>query len=172
MGKFKFLFYFVCIFILTLLQTTVFESLTIYSIKPNLLLTFFIIAAMLSANSSEAMLAGFFCGLVQDFVSGKVIGFYALCGLIIGSVVHLLNKRLYGNNLPIIIIFVFTFTIIYENIICLISFINQKSFSFLLVLKRIIILEAMYNSIAAIIIYLLISKIYDGIKSSNDNLGY
>jgi len=41
---------------------------------------------------------GFLCGLTQDMLSGRVIGFYALLGLYLGLGIALINKRLYKEN--------------------------------------------------------------------------
>ena len=75
----------VILFISYLLQCTVFQKLTLASIKPNLLL---IITASIGfmRGQKEGMFLGFFSGLLIDIQFGTMLGFYALIYLIVGYI--------------------------------------------------------------------------------------
>ncbi|GAE88610.1 rod shape-determining protein MreD [Acetivibrio straminisolvens] len=100
--------YAVLIFIIALIQSTVLGSISVFNVKPNLLLILIVSAALLG-NNVEGAVIGFICGLTQDMLSGRVIGFYALLGLYLGLGVSFINKRLYKENVLVAIITTFFF---------------------------------------------------------------
>ena len=60
-----------------ILQSTVFQSLAIASIAPNLLLILTVSFGFMRGKK-EGLFVGFFCGLLIDIFYGNLIGFYAL----------------------------------------------------------------------------------------------
>jgi len=158
--RFKVVIYTVCIFFIIVLQTTVLEYIRILNVKPNLPVVFIVVVAFLQGNV-EGAVVGFFAGLTQDIVSGKLIGFYALLGLYLGLVVGSVNKRLYRDNLLIVVFFTFASTILYEAIVYFIisfnSIINGNT-HFLYAIKGVILPEAIYNSVMSVFIYLIVRR--------------
>lgn len=71
------------IFICFLLQTTVFQWISLARVVPNLLL---ILTAScgLTKGRKEGLLAGFLCGLLIDLSYGYLVGLYALIYMTIG----------------------------------------------------------------------------------------
>ena len=90
----------VILFVSYLLQCTVFQKLTLASIKPNLLL---IITASIGfmRGSKEGMFLGFFSGLLIDIQFGTMLGFYALLYLIIGYINGMFQKMYYDDNIVV-----------------------------------------------------------------------
>jgi rod shape-determining protein MreD len=162
--KIKILGYAICIFILVLIQSTILDFIKIFNVKPNLLIIFTISVALLT-NNVEGAVIGFFTGLSQDIVSGKVLGFYSLLGLYLGFIIGSVNKRLYRENVMIIIFFTFVSTVVYELIVCCINFFTNGQIQLLYSLKVLILPEAIYNSIVSIFIYIFIIKMYDKLES-------
>ena len=68
---------FVIITVCFLLQTTLFQTLSLASISPNLLIVVTSAFGFMRGRK-EGMWTGFFCGLLLDIFFGSVIGFYAL----------------------------------------------------------------------------------------------
>jgi rod shape-determining protein MreD len=66
--KIKIIVYAVLIFIFALLQSTVFNYIKIYDVKPNLLIVLIVSAALLAGNI-EGAVVGFFSGMVHDMAS-------------------------------------------------------------------------------------------------------
>jgi len=158
--RFKVVIYTVCIFLIIVLQTTVLEYIKILNIKPNLPVVLVVVVAFLQGNV-EGAIVGFFAGLAQDIVSGKIIGFYALLGLYLGLAVGSVNKRLYRDNLLIVIFFTFISTILYEAIVFFIISFNsiiKGNTYFLYALRGVVLPEAIYNSVMSVFIYLIIRK--------------
>ena len=83
------------IWMLFLLQSTVFQSLSFNGIVPNLLI---VLTASYGFMSGEkwGLIVGFFCGLLCDIFFGDVIGFHALIMMYIGY----LNGKFSGGFYP------------------------------------------------------------------------
>jgi rod shape-determining protein MreD len=129
-----------------------------YNIKPNLFIILIVSIALLRGNV-EGAAVGFFTGLVQDLISGRAIGLYALLGLYIGFIMGSVNKRLYRENILISIFFTFIATIFYELVVFLTILISGINTDFIEALKKalttIILPEAIYNGIMSIPIFIL-----------------
>lgn len=155
--KKKFLFYFLFVSLLLLLQTTLLQYTAIYGVLPNLLAVFIIITALLRGNV-EGGAVGLFAGLAADMMFGSVFGFYALFGFYLGIVVGSLNKRMFRDNFLIAVFFTFVYSVAYESVIYIINNIMSIDMDFLYALTSIILPEAAYNSAVAIIIFPLMIK--------------
>lgn len=158
--------YTVLIFIIALIQSTVLENLKIYNVKPNLLMILIVVAALLS-NNVEGAVIGFFCGLTQDMASGRVIGFYALLGLYLGIGIGSLNKRLYKENVLVVVFITFISTIVYEFFVYFLNSFFKGSIEFIYPFRYVIFPEAVYNSIISIIIFIAVVKINTWSEESN-----
>ncbi|HHW48984.1 MAG TPA: rod shape-determining protein MreD [Clostridiaceae bacterium] len=156
----KVIVYTICIFFIITLQSTVLDYIRVLNVKPNLLLVFVVAVAFLQGNV-EGAVVGFFAGLSQDIVSGKLIGFYALLGLYLGLAVGSVNKRLYRDNLLIIVFFTFVSTILYEAVVYFLnsfnSIINGQGY-FLYAVRGVILPEAVYNSVISVFIFIIVRK--------------
>lgn len=149
--------YMVLIFFITLVQSTVLDNISIFNVKPNLLMVFIVSVALLGSNV-EGATVGFFCGLAQDMVSGGAIGFYALLGLYLGLVIGSINDRLYRENVLVTILVTFISTVVYEFVIYFLSFLNG-SFELVFPFTHVILPEAIYNSVVSVIIFIVVLKI-------------
>lgn len=149
----------VSIFFIAVIQSTVLEYARIYNIKPNLLLIFIVAVALLKGNV-EGSAVGFACGLVQDIIGGKVIGFYALLGLYLGLAVGSVNKRLYRENVLVITFFTFASTLAYEWCVYFLTTFLHSRIDFVFPIKNVILPEAFYNSAVSIFMYIFAIKIY------------
>jgi len=169
--KYKITFYAISIFLIILIQTTILNYIEIFNIKPNLLLVFIICTALLKGNV-EGAVVGFCAGLAQDMVAGRVLGFYALLGLYMGLLVGSVNKRLYRDNVFVILFFTFVSTIVYESAVYLIykwviNFFSanySSGFNLIFSLKNVILPEAIYNSVVSLIFLSILprfKKVYD-----------
>ncbi|MCR4435259.1 MAG: rod shape-determining protein MreD [Clostridiales bacterium] len=159
------------IFLIGVIQSTILNYFEVYNVKPNLLVVFIILSALLRGNTEGAVI-GFFAGLSQDIIAGKVVGFYALLGLYLGLVVGSLNKRLYRENFLVAIFFTFFSTIAYELAVYLMykggEYIVAPTagiqFNVLFVLKHIVLPEAVYNSGISVFMYMLVMKLFQKLE--------
>ncbi len=155
--KQKILFYFFFILLFLVLQTTLLDYAAIYGIKPNVLIVFVIVAALVRGNV-EGGVVGFLAGLAADMLFGGVLGFYALLGLYLGIAAGSTNRRLFRENLLVVLFFTFVYSVVYETAVYFLNTIMSGNIQLLYALTRVIFPEAVYNCAVAVIIYWLMIK--------------
>lgn len=155
--KFRILFHAICILLFLVLQSTVLQYARIYNVIPNLLIVYVIIAALIRGNV-EGGIIGFFAGLALDMTFGKLLGFYALLGMYLGIAVGSVNRRLYRENLLVVVFFTFAASVIYETAVYFLNTVMSGDMNLIYPMTGRILPEALYNSVAAIFIYWLVMR--------------
>lgn len=155
--KFKIPFYTICILLFLLLQSTLLQYIRIYNVIPNLLVVFIILVALIRGNV-EGGVVGFFAGLALDMLFGSLLGFYALLGMYLGIAVGSVNRRLYRENILVVVFFTFAATVIYETVVYFLNTFMSGNINLIFPLTGIILPEAVYNSAAAIFIYVFMIR--------------
>ncbi len=155
--KLKLVFYSFFILVLLVVQTTLLDYLSIYGVKPNIVIVFVIITALIRGNV-EGSVVGFFAGLALDMLTGNLLGLYALLGFYLGIAAGSINRRLFRENLLVVLFFTFVYSVVYEMVIYILHHIMDGTISLLYPFTRIILPEALYNCAAAVFIYLLMIK--------------
>ena len=155
--KLKILFYSFFIFMFLLLQTTLLDYAAIYGITPNILIVFIIVTALIRGNV-EGGTVGFFAGLALDMMFGSILGFYALMGFYLGIAAGSINRRLFRENLLVVLFFTFVYSVVYETVVYIINNIMSGQMELLYPLTRVILPEAVYNCAVSVLIYALLIK--------------
>lgn len=148
------------IFLIILIQSTVLNNIAVNHVKPNLMIVFIISVALLRGNV-EGSVIGFFVGLSQDIISGKILGFYTLLGLYLGLAIGSVNKRLYRENIFVVVFFTFIASLAYELTVYFLSTLLKERMDLFYAFKNIALLESLYNSIISVFVYVFIIKIND-----------
>ncbi len=138
-----------------LLQCTVFTSLEIAGIKPNLML---IVTASFGfmRGPREGMFVGFASGLLIDIQYGDMIGFYALIYLITGYVNGLFEQIYFDEDIKLPLFLIAASDLVYGLAVYFLTFLLRSDFDFLYYLNRIIVPEAIYTIAVTLIIYPLL----------------
>lgn len=155
--KKRILFYFFFIFLLLLLQTTLLQYAAIYGVVPNTIIVFIIVTALLRGGA-EGGAVGFFAGLSVDMMFGGVLGFYALLGFYLGMAAGSVNKRLFRENMLVVVFFTFVFSVAYESAVFIINNIMSGDIKLLYALTSVILPEAVYNSALVVVILPLLIR--------------
>ena len=88
------------IYIVFLLQSTIFENIKILSVTPNILLPAVIVVAVFNRDTQSALL-GAFAGLLTDVVCSRVFGVHTVLYMLVAAgVANFVSKSIY--NSPII----------------------------------------------------------------------
>ena len=93
---------------------------------------------------------------------GTVLGFYALLGMYLGLIVGMVNRRLYRENLLIIVFFTLVSTIVYETSVFILTFLNiiiSGQVNLLVPLGKVVLPEAIYNSLVSVFVYIFVIKL-------------
>ncbi len=142
------------------LQSTVFEHIEVFSIKPNILMVLMVIVSLLrSTYESAAMGLGF--GLCMDMLMGKTLGWYALLFFLMSIPISLVNQKLYRDKLLVLLSFGFIPTIAIETAFFLILFLFKGYSYFPFIFSTIILPEALFNSILILPLFKPIAGVYN-----------
>ena len=138
-----------------LLQCTVFSSLELAGIKPNLLI---IVTASFGfmRGSREGMLVGLFAGLLTDIQFGDMIGFYAMIYLFVGFINGLFERLYFDEDIKLPLFLIAISEFLYGVIIYLLMFLLRSDFNFLFYLNKIILPELIYTIVITLGLYPLI----------------
>lgn len=150
-----------------ILQSTFFQWVKICGVFPNTALILVISFAIHSEKNKGAAI-GFFIGIFQDIIFGRMVGLNALIFMMIGYWIGLMNQKIFKDNLLIPFILTALITIFYEVINLLPIFLLGYRVELLDITRKISIGVA-YSSIVSLIIYHYISKLF---KSGLIKRGY
>ncbi len=148
----------VIIIVCFLLQCTVFKTLEIASISPNLLIVT-TAAFGFMRGKKEGLWVGFFSGLLMDLTFGSVLGFYALLYMTIGYVNGFFKKDFFPDEVRLPILLIACSDLICNLIIYFILFWFRGRFNVVHYLLRTILPELVYTMVVAILLYFILLKI-------------
>ncbi len=141
-----------CLSALVFIQTTVMEQFKIAGIKPDLFLVVVIVVTLLRGFYNGAL----FCiilGMTHDIISARFIGVHTLLCLLISLLVGLIHRRVYKENLFVLLVLTFSSTVIYEILYYFLVFVIQIDGDFKYALLNIILPESIYNAISSILVF-------------------
>lgn len=148
----------VIIIVCFLLQNTIFKSLAIASVSPNLLIVVTSSFGFMRGKK-EGMAVGFICGLLIDIFFGGIIGFYALLYMYIGFLNGFFRKSFFPEEvrLPMLLIGVSDFGLNLVIYFFQFFFRNRTDFGYYVV--RLMVPELIYTIIVTLILYYILLKI-------------
>ena len=138
-----------------LLQCTVFSSLELAGIKPNLLI---IVTASFGfmRGSREGVLVGLVSGLLADIQFGDMIGFYALIYLLVGYINGMFQRLYFDEDIKLPLFLIAISEFLYGIIVYFLTYLLRSDFNFLLYLNKIILPELIYTIVITLGLYPLI----------------
>ena len=150
-----------------LLQSTLFQSLSLASISPNLLVILTSAYGFMKGKK-EGMAVGFFCGLLEDIFFGRLLGMHALIYMYIGYANGYFNQIFYGEDIKLPMALISASELAYGLGTYLIMFLMRSRFDFFYYLKRIILPELLYTIIVTLFVYRLIYMIDQKLEKKKD----
>lgn len=141
-----------------ILQCTVFQSLSLAGISPNLLL---IVTSSLGfmRGEKEGMVIGLFSGLLNDIFFGSLFGFYSLLYMFLGYGSGLFHRVFYDEDIKLPMIWIALSELVYGLSVYFFMFLLRSKFQFLFYLMHIIIPELIYTVVVTILVYRLIRNL-------------
>lgn len=147
-----------------LLQVTLFQTLQLAQVGPNLLLIVTVSFALIRGKLEGAFI-GFFCGLMIDIFFGQVVGFYTLIYMYIGYINGFVYQSFFRESLLIPTLMVAISNFFYSLIVYLVTFLLRGKLDFSFYLYRIIIPEIIYTTLLSLVVYRLILYINSKIEA-------
>ena len=148
----------VLILVTFLLQTTVFQFLSIASVTPNLLLIL-TWSFGLMRGKKEGLWVGFFCGLAIDLLYGNLFGFYALLYMYMGYISGFFYKVFYDEDIKVPMVLIAASDLVYSLLVYVLQFLLRVRLDFPAYLRQIILPEMVYTMVLSLIVYRLLFKI-------------
>lgn len=135
------------------LQSTLFQYIEIMNIRPNTSLLLIISYAILRGDI-EGSIFGFVSGLMQDIFFGRVIGLYALFGLVTGFVCGHPFKNFFRENVIISLVLSIVVTFIYEFVFYVTNFLVMGHLDVEYYMRSVIIPGVVYTTSLSIFVYM------------------
>lgn len=153
-----------------LLQCTLFKSLSIASISPNLLI---IVTSSFGfmRGKKEGLLLGFFGGLLIDIFYGGTIGFYAIIYMYLGYLNGLFHKIFFPEDIKLPMILITASDFICNMLIYFFQFLFRRRFAFYYYLTHIIIPELVYTILVTVFLYFILLKINQKLEKAEKRSG-
>lgn len=141
-----------CLIIAFLLQVTLFQSLSLASVKPNLILILVFTFGFMRGRKTGIWI-GFFGGLLLDIYYGDSIGFYAMIYMYIGYLNGVFYKLFYDEDITLPLLLIFASNLLYGFSVYVIRFLLRGRLDFGYYFEHVIMAETIYTMLAAIVIY-------------------
>ncbi len=155
------------IMICFLLQSTLFQSLSLASISPNLLIILTSAYGFMKGKK-EGMAVGFFCGLLEDIFFGRLLGMHALIYMYIGYANGYFNQIFYGEDIKLPMALISASELAYGLGTYMIMFLMRSRVDFFYYLRRIILPELLYTIIVTLFVYRIIYMIDQKLEKKKD----
>lgn len=144
--------------IIFVLQSTVFQSIQIRGIVPNLMVITVVSFALLRGKTDGAI-AGVILGLLQDIYFGSVVGFYAVIYLYIGYFTGILYNNFYKDSLLIPVGVFSAADFLLNLIVYFFTFLFRGKLQFATYLGMVIIPELIYTLFVGFLLYRMLYQI-------------
>ncbi|MBO8168776.1 MAG: rod shape-determining protein MreD [Thermoanaerobacteraceae bacterium] len=131
------------------MESTVLESLKIFGVKPDLVLVWVVLLALVWGPRRGAVV-GFLFGFVEDLFFAKYIGVNALVKMAVGFIIGLGEGRLVKENIIVPVIAVITGSLVFWLSTLVLDFYLGRLLNFDL---SILLASFLYNSVVALVSY-------------------
>ena len=148
-----------------LLQTTVFQTLKLAGISPNIILIL-VVSIGLMCGRTEGMIVGFFCGLLLDIMYGNILGIFTLVYMIIGYINGFFNHMFYSDDIILPMGLIITNDLVLNLGIYVFYFMLRNRLDFLFYFRYTILPEMIYTIVVTLVLYKILLAIHLKLKSS------
>ena len=148
----------VMIIVTFLLQSTLFQWLSIASSVPNLLLILTVSVGFMRGKK-EGIMVGFFCGLITDLFFGNLFGFSALVYMYIGYLNGFFCKVFYDDDIKVPMLLVAVSDIAYGVTVYVLQFLLRGRLQVFSYVRHVMFPELIYTVVLTMIFYRIFFKI-------------
>lgn len=148
----------VMIIVTFLLQSTLFQWLSIASSVPNLLLILTVSFGFMRGKK-EGIMVGFFCGLITDLFFGNLFGFSALVYMYIGYLNGFFCKVFYDDDIKVPMLLVTVSDIAYGVTVYVLQFLLRGRLQVFSYVRHVMFPELIYTVVLTMIFYRIFFKI-------------
>ena len=147
-----------------LLQTTIFQTLKLAGISPNIMLIL-VVSIGFMRGRTEGLLVGFFSGLLLDILYGGYLGIFALVYMLIGYINGYFNHMFFADEVILPLGLIIANNFLLNLCIYLLYFLMRNRLDFLFYLRYTIVPEMIYTIVVTLVLYKLLLIMDSWLKS-------
>lgn len=151
---------FLLIIICFLLQTTLFQSIKIANVAPDLLVVL-VSSAGVMYGRGLGMFSGVLSGILCDFIYSDLIGLYILIYVITGYISGAAHKLYYKDDMVVPVFVIAASDLLTNFMFYIICFLLRGRLDIFVYIRNIILPELVYTLIAGILLYKLLFWLED-----------
>lgn len=136
------------------LQMTVLERVKFYNVKPDLMLVFMLFLGIYGVFG-DLFFCGILSGLMQDFLSSRVLGMYLIANILFCSIIHSMRRRSYRRDFLVFIFVSFISLFLYGGVTYFLTSFPKTFEELFFVFKNYVLVGALYNTICAGIVFVI-----------------
>jgi rod shape-determining protein MreD len=141
-----------------MLQSAVISRLRIWGVTLDLVFVF-IVCYSLIKDSMESIIVATFAGLIRDAFFPGVFGMNTLIFISFSYLIGFIQRRIYRDNIVIPAFFTFISTLAMGAIYFFFMFIMSYRLEFMEIFTSVILLQAVYHSVASIFMYKILLRL-------------
>ncbi len=142
-----------------LIESTILHHVSVFGVMPNTSLIIIVCFALLAGKKTGSIL-GLILGLLEDMFFYDVIGVHALIYFIIGYLIGLTDKKVFKENLFLPFVFTAISTFAFHTVYYVFMYFLSINVDFIKLVKNIVIIETVLNSLLSIFLYKQFLKLY------------
>ena len=151
-----------------ILQNTVFQTISLASVSPNLLLV--VTASFgLMRGEKEGLLTGFFCGILVDIFYGGILGFYALMYMFLGYGNGIFHRLFLDEDIKLPMVWIAFSDLAYGLLVYFFRFMLRGKFDFGYYFVHVILPELVYTVVVTLGLYWIIRAINRFLEKGEDD---
>lgn len=140
------------ILLVAILSATLFQSLAINNVSPNIILITIVSISVLQGREEGIIFAVFF-GLIHDILYFDVVGFHVIIYVVIAYFTGYLYRNFYAESVVIPLTAIGASNLIYNIIIFLTTYMFRGSLNIFYYFYAIILPEVTYTVVVAVVLY-------------------
>lgn len=145
-----------------ILESTLFQYTRIYGIKPDFSIMIIVAYAIMRGSSYGAFI-GLGIGLMIDMLYGRTMGINALSYMITGYIVGQAHENVFKDSFIPPFIFNFAAVLLFQHSYLLLAYFSNNipdtGISYLYMLLKVILPQALYNAVIGSVVYRYIYKL-------------
>lgn len=144
----------IIIILIAVLSTTLFQTLAINNVSPNLMIITIVSISVLLGRE-EGLIFAFFFGLIQDIFYFQVVGFHVIIYCLIAYFTGYLYRNFYAESVVIPLVAIGVSDLSYNIIVFITTYLFRGSINLLYYSYAIILPEVTYTVVIAVVLYRL-----------------
>ena len=150
---------FILVVLFVVLQTAVFGRLSVTSVVPNTIVILIAVTGFMQGEK-PALIMGFFCGLLLDLFTFKILGLNALIFCVIGFVTGQFHNTFYPEDFKLPLLVITGSDIAYSLLFYFFTYLFRARFHFGFYFLNVCLPELAYTILVSVLIYPLFLLLY------------